>query len=145
VKLTYSGGDSIRAMGVVSRARTAGISVSLQDVLRSKSVGHLAKLAKVASQASTHGSNTESTEPFGLSPVQTMYMGMASAHVGDSRFNQSITLKVANIVTVDQLRQALNSVVQRHGMLRARFVKNNDNWVQRIVPVCVCPMWIPLV
>lgn len=122
-------------MGVISRARTAGISISLQDILRSKSVGHLAKLAKVASQADTHGNDAESTEPFVLSPVQTMYMGLASAHVGDSRFNQSVTLKVATNLAVDQLKQALNAVVNRHGMLRARFRKDGDSWVQRTVPV----------
>ena len=124
---------------MISRARTAGISISLQDILRSKSVGHLAKLAKVASQANTHGNNTESTEPFGLSPVQNMYMGLSSSHVGDSRFNQSVTLKVANNLSVDQLKQALSAVVNRHGMLRARFRKDGDKWMQRTIPVRVQP------
>ncbi|KAK4124725.1 non-ribosomal peptide synthetase [Parathielavia appendiculata] len=127
------GGDSIRAMGVVSRARTAKIKLSIQDVLRSKSIVHLAQLAKVLPSIATRPKEEETDQPFALSPIQTMYMRSAVKHVGDARFNQSVTLGISRRVTMDTIKKAVSSVVQRHAMLRARFTKTPDgSWMQRV-------------
>jgi hypothetical protein len=125
-------------MGVVSRARTAGLGVSIQDVLRSKSVVHLAQIAKsLAAPATTQSASAEETnEPFALSPVQTMYMDMAERHSGDARFNQSNLLKVAGRVSIATIKLAVDSLVARHPMLRARFAKkSNGGWEQRVAKV----------
>ncbi|EAQ90170.1 hypothetical protein CHGG_06789 [Chaetomium globosum CBS 148.51] len=128
------GGDSIRAMGVVSRARNAKIKLSIQDVLRCKSIVHLTQLAKSLPSSSSATIREEETEqPFALSPVQTMYMKSAVKHAGDARFNQSCTLGVPRQVTNDAIKKAINSIVERHAMLRARFSRMQDGrWEQRI-------------
>ncbi|KAK3290246.1 uncharacterized protein B0H64DRAFT_452780 [Chaetomium fimeti] len=129
------GGDSIRAMGVVSRARNAKIKLSIQDVLRCKSIVHLTQLAKgLPSSAPATIHKEEGTEqPFALSPVQTMYMKSAVKHAGVARFNQSFTLGVPRRVTAETIKKAINSVVERHAMLRARFSRTQDGrWEQRI-------------
>lgn len=129
-------------MGVVSRARNAKIQLSVQDVLRSKSIIHLAQLAKVApSSAATGAHEAETEEPFALSPIQTMYLNLAAKHAGEARFNQSFTLAVPRRVSVDTIKRAMDSVVQRHSMLRARFAKKQDgSWEQRIAKVGVFPL-----
>ncbi|KAL2132693.1 hypothetical protein VTI74DRAFT_3473 [Chaetomium olivicolor] len=129
------GGDSIRAMGVVSRARNAKIKLSIQDVLRSKSVVHLTQLAKVLPSTTSPQvqKEEESEQPFALSPIQTMYMKSAVQHDGDARFNQSCALGVSRQVAVDTVKKAIASIVQRHAMLRARFNRMQDGrWDQRI-------------
>jgi aryl carrier-like protein len=133
------GGDSIRAMGVVSRARTAGLGLNIQDVLRSKSVVHLAQVARFLAPTTNESRNgEESSEPFALSPVQRMYMQLADSYQGDARFNQSNILGVARRVGVSSVRRAMDSVVQRHAMLRARFNKSQDgNWDQHVTRVSV--------
>lgn len=121
-------------MGVVSRSRAAGLVMTIQDVLRSKSVIHLAQNAKSLAPASTESvGEEESEEAFELSPIQSMYMLLAPRHTGDARFNQSNMLGVAGRVSVDTIKSALNMIVQRHHMLRARFTKKEDGkWYQRI-------------
>ncbi|KAB5522985.1 non-ribosomal peptide synthetase [Coniochaeta sp. 2T2.1] len=128
------GGDSIRAMGVVSRARTSGLGMSIQDVLRSRSIVHLAQVSKPLTSVTTQApAEEETSEPFGLSPIQRMYMHLSSKHTGDGRFNQSNVLGVAGRIPVATIKRAMDMIVQRHPMLRARFVRNNEGaWEQRI-------------
>lgn len=124
-------------MGVVSRARTAGLGINIQDVLRSKSVVHLAQLAKSLASATTESRSEEETdEPFALSPIQSMYLHLAAGHTGIARFNQSNVFGVPRRLTVETLKGAIDSIVQRHPMLRARFTNNEyGSWEQRIAKV----------
>jgi hypothetical protein len=65
-----------------------------------------------------------------------MYLKSSASHDGDARFNQSITLEVHQQVPVLTIKQAIDSLVKRHGMLRARFSRRQDgNWEQRITTV----------
>lgn len=127
-------------MGVVSRARNAGMKLTIQDVLRCKSVVQLAQAAKKLPSASTEANKDDETEqPFALSPIQNMYLKSASKHVGDARFNQSFTLGISRRITVDTIKKAINAVVQRHAMLRARYTKTQDGrWQQSIAKVSFC-------
>ena len=132
-------------MGLVSRARNVNIKLSIQDVLRSKSIIHLSQLAKELPSSVTEVCGEEPTEqPFELSPIQSMYLRSAVKHNGDARFNQSITLGISRQVTIDTIKQAINSIVQRHTMLRVRLTKTlGGNWEQRIAkvtnPLCQIP------
>ena len=133
-----TGGDSIRAMGVVSRARNVKIKLSIQDVLRSKSIVQLARNAKVlpASAITEVHKEEETDQPFSLSPVQSMYLKSAVKHGGEGRFNQSFILAVPRHVAAETIKESINSIVQRHAMLRARFARTQDNrWEQRIAKV----------
>src|SRR4051812_8139849 len=107
-----TGGDSITAMGVVSRARNANISISVQDVLRSKSIIHLAQLAKHASYLPSAnqvqpGEEEEARQgPFGMSPIQSMYLKSAIKHDGNARFNQSFALRVPRRIAIETIKKA---------------------------------------
>ena len=128
-------------MGVVSRARNAQIKLSIQDVLRSKSIIHLTQLAKGLPTSTCAEQKEEETEqPFALSPIQSMYLKSAVEHAGDARFNQSFTLGVPRRITADTIKKALDSIVQRHAMLRARFRRTQEgNWEQRYAKVGLRP------
>ncbi|KAK3360589.1 non-ribosomal peptide synthetase [Lasiosphaeria hispida] len=129
------GGDSIMAMGIVSRARKAKIIVSMQDVLRSKSVIHLAVVAKsLPGQASAKVPREDETgELFPLSPIQRLYFKLGSNHVGEARFNQSFALPVSPHVSIENIKRTMDALVQRHSMLRVRFSSGQDGeWQQRI-------------
>jgi hypothetical protein len=125
-------------MGVVSRARNVKIKLSMQDVLRSKSVVQLARTAKVLpSSAITEAHKEEESDmPFALSPIQSMYLKSAVKHDGEGRFNQSFALGVPRRVSAETIKKAIDSIVQRHSMLRARFARApNGRWEQRIAKV----------
>jgi hypothetical protein len=134
-------------MGVVSRARNAKIKLSIQDVLRCKSIVHLSQLAKSlpSSTVSTARKEEGTEQPFALSPVQTMYLKSAVNYGGDARFNQSFTLGVPRQVAAETIKKAINSIVERHAMLRARFSKTQDGrWEQRISKVSLHFVQFPL-
>lgn len=63
-------------------------------------------------------------------------MKSATEHDGEARLNQSIAFGVQRHVRVDAINQAIDSIVQRHHMLRVRFSKKQDGtWEQRITKV----------
>jgi amino acid adenylation domain-containing protein/non-ribosomal peptide synthase protein (TIGR01720 family) len=128
------GGDSITAMQVMSRCRSAGLAVSVKDILRSKSVTELSLCVKSAGE--TAYTTVEKFDvPFELSPVQRMYFDIAPPEIDDSRqtrFNQSFFLKVQRPVAASHVAKALEAVVTQHSMLRVRFVQEKGKWMQVI-------------
>ncbi|OCL14025.1 nonribosomal peptide synthase [Glonium stellatum] len=135
VKLNQSflslGGDSITAMAVISRCRKEGVDLSLQDILRCKSILQLTQVA--GSLKMVHQYEERIDEPFDLSPIQRLYFMSAAGHQGHARFNQSFSLRISKPAQPDTIKRAIAFVVSQHSMLRARFSRNNNGvWQQRI-------------
>ena len=124
------GGDSISAMQVMRQCQKKGIRLNVQDVIRSKSIRHLALCAGEVQPASQYTETVEQT--FDLSPIQKMFFDLPDQ--GQGHFNQSFFLRTTRQVHKYDLRKAIESVVDRHSMLRARFSKTGTNgaWQQRI-------------
>ncbi|WYZ36349.1 hypothetical protein EsH8_XIII_000001, partial [Colletotrichum jinshuiense] len=127
------GGDSITAMQVVTKSRAEGISVNMQNVLRSRTLTQLAAGAKGASVAPLVAAMIEdTTEPFALSPIQSLYFSHIASQ-GTHHFNQSFLLRLENRTSPKELRRAVDAIVSRHAMLRSRFQRQaNEAWTQRI-------------
>jgi amino acid adenylation domain-containing protein/non-ribosomal peptide synthase protein (TIGR01720 family) len=124
------GGDSIIAMQVVSRARLDGMVIRVQDILQSKSISELALVTKNTS-SSWASREDELDTMFDLSPIQQMYFNMAGQTA--NRFNQSFFLRLTRETRPQDVARAIEAVVRQHSMLRARFVKAQDEqWSQLI-------------
>ncbi|KAF2200880.1 acetyl-CoA synthetase-like protein [Delitschia confertaspora ATCC 74209] len=126
------GGDSITAMQLLARCRKEGINLSLNQVLRSKSIAHLAD--SIGSSNGVFDNGVEKVDtPFELSPIQKMYFEW----VGEDRkahFNQSFTLELTKKIDVQRLKMALDKIVEAHSMLRARFaLRERGEWKQVIL------------
>lgn len=132
------GGDSISAMQVMARCRSEGMkSVTVQDILQTKSIVQLASRIASRPEESAGGLQSQNSEiensPFDLSPVQKWFF--AKSPEAPSHFNQSILLQIGRHLSVQSVTEALTKVVGRHSMLRARFEKSEDGtWRQAIVP-----------
>lgn len=127
-------------MAVVSKARKQGVTVRLQDIIQTDSIEALAKrstLADTKKKQPTGRPRAVSGAAFSLSPIQDLYFQhAANGHKGTSRFNQSITVRLSRRIDSTKIREALKTIVLRHGMLRARFTKESDgNWKQRTTRV----------
>ncbi|KAK0116563.1 hypothetical protein ONS96_012421 [Cadophora gregata f. sp. sojae] len=124
------GGDSITAMQVRGYCAKQSIDVGVQEILRSKSITVLAQYARVLERKSHHEEILE--RPFELSPIQKMYFMLP--HQGRGHFNQSFFLRVTQKITKSELGLALETIVWRHSMLRARFNRpeGDGSWQQRI-------------
>ncbi|KUJ06201.1 acetyl-CoA synthetase-like protein [Mollisia scopiformis] len=124
------GGDSISAIQVKGQCSKLKISLTVQDILRSKSIKQLSQFAKTLESSSHHEEIIG--QHFDLSPIQQLYFALPNQ--GHGHFNQSFFLRVSRNIQEEHLRLAIEIIIQRHSMLRARFVwqQSTMKWQQRI-------------
>lgn len=123
------GGDSISAMSFVARCRAQKIVLTVQQVFERASIEQLASLARSSGVDLAQATETVDA-PFGLSPIQRLFF--ETTHEGLNQYNQSFFLRFRREVSVQRVKSAVQAVVQRHSMLRARFSLCNDQWTQKI-------------
>ncbi|KAL6705717.1 hypothetical protein ACN47E_006506 [Coniothyrium glycines] len=129
----HLGGDSIAAMQVSSQCRAQNIPVSVQDIIRCKSITELASTVDISEEKheTQHGA-VEHISSFDLSPIQRLFFDT----VGESynHFNQAEVFRLSRAFGMDELRSALTKLVEMHPMLRGRFTKENDGgtWRQKV-------------
>ncbi|RAL06662.1 putative nonribosomal peptide synthase [Aspergillus homomorphus CBS 101889] len=127
------GGDSISAMQVMSRLRSQNVRVTVQDVLKLRTVAALAGRAQYIEQSTADNSAFEAEvldEWFKLAPIQKLFFQMQPQ--GQNHFNQSFVLKLGQDISEEELQKALETIVLRHSMLRARFQQVDGSWMQKI-------------
>ena len=131
---TRLGGDSITAMQISSAARSMGLSISTADVLQKKTISKVARTALLTTQAVASQWTDDLDTPFGLSPIQKLYM--QSAEHPTANFDQSFLLKLSETVDHQLAKEAFETLVSRHSMLRANFSRTADgSWQQSIKSV----------
>ena len=124
------GGDSISAMMVQSQCKKRSVGITVQDILRAKSIRHLATFARASNRSTKYEEKIE--EEFDLSPIQSLYFEVPRNQ--PSHFNQSCHVRLTNSVQPATLQSIVKTIVNRHSMLRARFQISNfdDEWKQRV-------------
>jgi aryl carrier-like protein len=124
------GGDSISAMQVVGQCRKEGIGLGVHDVLRSRSIVQLAEVVREIEEPS-YEFEEYLDEEFDLTPIQTLYF--QRPNVGSGHFNQSFYLQIKQRTAPGDFEAAVQQLVTRHSMLRARFSISEDfGWQQRL-------------
>ncbi|KAJ8603963.1 hypothetical protein MRB53_041982 [Persea americana] len=130
------GGDSITAMQVVSKCRAQDLTVRVFHILR------LASLELVAAASSLRTTSTavsvlpsddeeKYSQSFELSPIQRFFFATVTS--GRDHFNQSLLLESARSISADEINSALQSILARHPLLRARFrCDATGEWSQHI-------------
>ncbi|KAL2858790.1 hypothetical protein BJX68DRAFT_262327 [Aspergillus pseudodeflectus] len=117
------GGDSIAAMTCMNECKKHGIAVTVQDILKSSSVLDLASRTKEMPNYVSATYHEKVEEPFDLSPIQTLHFKVRQE--GQGYFNQSIVTRLNQHIEPTTLRQAIETLVLSHSMLRARFEKSS--------------------
>lgn len=111
------GGDSLTAMTCTNLCKRAGIGLTVQDILRRHSIRDLAMHTSTIKSPTYYEEKIE--ENFDLSPIQYLHSLVRAEDEG--YFNQSIQTRVHQRIDEPVLRKAIEAVVSRHSMLRARF------------------------
>ncbi|HEV2635137.1 MAG TPA: amino acid adenylation domain-containing protein [Actinocrinis sp.] len=114
------GGDSITAINLASRARQAGFGITTGDVLRHKTLGDLlrAGLAAPAGTGASAAGDQEGVGPFPPTPI----MHWLDEQGGPiDAFSQSMVLRTPADLREAELLDCLQTLIDRHDMLRARF------------------------
>ena len=126
------GGDSIKALQIVSRLHRAGISISLSQLLNAKTV---AALAALTGNAATPTSATEAGDTAPLTPIQRWFLDTHGAAPG--HFNNAALL-ATDRVDPEAMQRAVAAVVAHHDALRL----SADPAEQRVHPAVAVPVEI---
>ena len=129
------GGDSITAMQVVSECRKQGVKLQVTTILREKTIKAIAPRCSLQSSMDVVPlSKASDNVSFELSPIQRFYFKNEGQK--PKRFCQGFLHRVKWPVSSTQLRDALDKVVKRHSMLRARFYQDEveGTWLQKTLP-----------
>lgn len=121
------GGDSIKAIRVVSKVREHGYALSVVAVMQKKTIKAIAeKMAEVPMVVANQEEVTGSAE---LLPIQKEFF---RNHLKNpNHFNQSMLLEVAGKVEIDVLNAALEAVLRHHDQLHAIYDVRNESQIIR--------------
>ncbi|MEK9520920.1 amino acid adenylation domain-containing protein [Streptomyces venezuelae] len=117
------GGDSIVAIQLVNRARAAGLALTPRDVFRSRTVAALARTAGEPAASPRAARETQlDRDALPVSPLQEGFFFHAEFddRAQDLYVVQEL-LDLAEDTDPDRLRGALQSLLDRHPLLRASF------------------------
>lgn len=107
------GGDSIKAINVVSYCHSAGLGIAAQDIIGKRTPRMIATVAKTSEY-----NCEEVTGSFPLPPTIRMF---DENIVRKDRFDQTMVLICPERMDKDILQRSLDAVIRHHDMLRVRF------------------------
>ncbi|AZK92478.1 MULTISPECIES: non-ribosomal peptide synthetase [Streptomyces] len=126
-----SGGDSIRSIQVVARARTRGVTVTTREVFEHRTA---ARLAELAAQRAETGRVTLAELPGGavgwapLPPTAAHFLTLGG---GIDRLSMSAMLTLPHDTGRTALLATLQAVLDRHDVLRSRLDRVNPGLVMQ--------------
>ncbi|MFD6157239.1 amino acid adenylation domain-containing protein, partial [Nocardia sp. NPDC060255] len=129
------GGDSIRSIQVVTRARVHDIAVTPQDVFERRTVAGLAEAAMARRLAGT-AVVLDELEGRGVGSMPLMPVGAYLMELGGEIGTFSMSALVDLPVGIDsrQLAATLSAVLNRHDILRSRLVEEGNGWALQVAP-----------
>ncbi|MED4382989.1 condensation domain-containing protein [Bacillus mobilis] len=117
------GGDSIKAIRVVSKLREANYSVSMREVIQLQTVESIAKVIRRTSEKAEL-SQKEISGEVPLTPIQSTFFKWQLAN--PNHFNQSMMLVALEGFDEEAVKQSLLAIVKHHDILRAIFTNGKQ-------------------
>ncbi|WP_439676217.1 amino acid adenylation domain-containing protein [Embleya sp. MST-111070] len=119
------GGDSIRSIQLVSRARKAGLALTTRDIFTHKTAAALAQAAgRVDAEAASGagaGADDEGSGPYELTPIMAQLHDDSGSLTGPVvKYSQHVVVRVPAALDADRLDAALHALVDHHDALRTR-------------------------
>lgn len=121
------GGDSIKAIRIISRLREAGYEVSVKSIMQKKTTRNISETIKKAEVLNSD--DIEVTGRVELTPIQKEFFNHNLKI--PNHFNQSFLLESSERIDEERLGQVLKAIVKHHDMLRAVY----QGAEQKILPV----------
>ncbi|HEY2116419.1 MAG TPA: amino acid adenylation domain-containing protein, partial [Candidatus Angelobacter sp.] len=112
------GGDSILAFQLVSRARQAGVIVSLRDVFEQPTIESLASVSHTQNEDAAAAVPDIGVGVMPPTPIMCWFLESGGTL---HSFSQSIVLQVPADVERQDLARALQTIIDHHDALRLRF------------------------
>lgn len=134
------GGDSLLATQLVSRIRAQlGIDLPISAIFEAPTLGGLARLAAAAPASQAEDSTTAAPmaqagvdRPLSFSQERMWFMHALAPEGG--AYNIPLALRLEGVLDLPALRAALARVVQRHEILRTRFLTREQGIAGEVTP-----------
>ncbi|MFD8151473.1 amino acid adenylation domain-containing protein [Streptomyces sp. NPDC059720] len=119
------GGDSLRSIQVVARARAKGLELTTREIFECRTA---ARLAEVAADRRDRAPVLAELDGGGVGPLPLQPVArQVFAHGGGTdRFAMSMVLELPEGIDADGLAATLDAVLDRHDLLRARLVRGDE-------------------
>ncbi|GGS43578.1 hypothetical protein GCM10010270_12380 [Streptomyces violaceus] len=119
------GGDSLRSIQVVARARARGLELTTREIFECRTAARLAEVASerrepVPALAEDEGGGVG---PMALPPVARQVFEHGG---GMQRFAMAMALELPAGIDAAELAATLDAVLDRHDLLRARLVRGDE-------------------
>ncbi|MFI6875832.1 amino acid adenylation domain-containing protein [Streptomyces sp. NPDC050400] len=115
------GGDSLRSIQVVARARSRGLHLSTREIFECRTAARLAEAA-AARQDLVPRLAEDEHGGVGPLPLQPVARHVFEHGGGTDRFAMSMVLELPADIDADGLAATLDAVLDRHDLLRARLL-----------------------
>ncbi|MGY5059959.1 amino acid adenylation domain-containing protein [Streptomyces sp. 900105755] len=119
------GGDSLRSIQVVARARARGLELTTREIFECRTA---ARLAEVASARRNRAPALASDEDSGVGPMPlpTVARQVFEHGGGMNRFAMAMVLELPAGIDAAGLAATLDAVLDRHDLLRAQLVPGDE-------------------
>ena len=122
-----AGGDSIKALRMVSRLNNKSYEVRVRDVFTFPTV---AELTAVLGEKKQHENQKEVAGLYPLTPIQNWFF--RKELTTKNFFNQAVLLAVKQEVSKSGLTEIINQLMAHHDVLRSRFVTQEQIVYQEV-------------
>ncbi|MEH2027052.1 amino acid adenylation domain-containing protein [Nostoc sp.] len=120
------GGDSILSIQIITRAKLAGIELTVKQLFANQTIAQLATVAGTTKTLQIEQGLVTGTLP--LTPIQHWFFEqkLSEKHY----FNQSFLLTVPSDLNLEILEQVWQQLLKNHDALRLRFTQTDTTWQQ---------------
>ena len=109
------GGDSIKSIRLVSMLRQKGLSLTVADVMKGKTIRAIAAMAESNVEDISQEIITGEILP---GAIQHYYLSLNQPH--PEHYNQSVAVESETFLNIEVLRKSLDAITIHHDMLRMR-------------------------
>ncbi|MGJ5672512.1 MAG: amino acid adenylation domain-containing protein [Nostochopsis sp.] len=120
------GGDSILSIQIISRAKVAGIELTVKQLFANPTIAQLATVAGTTRSRSIEQGLVTGTLP--LTPIQQWFFEQKLPE--NHHFNQSFLFTVPSNLNLEILEQVWQQLLIHHDALRLRFSQTDTIWQQ---------------
>ncbi|ODH00206.1 hypothetical protein A4S05_34205 [Nostoc sp. KVJ20] len=120
------GGDSILSIQIISRAKVAGIELTIKQLFANQTIAQLATVAGTTKALSIEQGLVTGTLP--LTPIQHWFFEQKFPE--KHHFNQSFLLTIPSDLNLEILEQVWQQLLKHHDALRLRFTQADTIWQQ---------------
>ncbi len=122
------GGDSIVAIQMIAKAKQKGLKITPVQIFQNQTLQKLAFAAKETTIVDAEQGLVQGIAP--LTPIQHYFFEKKFANY--NHWNQSVFLKVNELLDESKLREAVKTLILHHDELRAAFEHIENTWQQNI-------------